>query len=372
MKKLSVVLLSLVTAFSCSSDQSTADAFDGEVILSGKIENPREGLILLEEFTDEGVVVRDTISLDAQSSFELPVAIKEPTFFSFNLYGERQITLALFASDINLTVDASEGGDYTVEGSTDTEYVKQIDDVMQRYQETINELNTEYYEAMSQKDEEQMKAIQARGLASDKAKNDELVKVIKDMDGSFSAIYALQHLNTREYFGFLDTLSADLVKNYPNSKYTIRLREQIDNMRALSFGQVAPEIALPNPEGDTLRLSDYRGSYVMIDFWAAWCRPCRAENPNVVRLYEKYHDKGFEVFGVSLDRGKPEWVKAIADDGLTWPQVSDLQYFNSQAAATYKVDAIPATFLLDPEGKIIAKDLRGPALEAKLAELFGE
>jgi thiol-disulfide isomerase/thioredoxin len=109
---------------------------------------------------------------------------------------------------------------------------------------------------------------------------------------------------------------------------------------------------------------------VLIDFWAAWCKPCRQENPNVVRLYSQYNSKGFEVFGVSLDRTREDWVKAIADDKLTWTHVSDLMYFNSAAAELYQIQAIPATYLIDPDGKIIGKDLRGPSLEAKLAELF--
>ena len=106
----------------------------------------------------------------------------------------------------------------------------------------------------------------------------------------------------------------------------------------------------------------------MIDFWAAWCNPCRAENPNVVRFYNQY--KGFEVFGVFLNWTREDWLKAIEDDGLTWPQVSDLKYFNFAAAELYQIEAIPATYLLDPDGKIIAKNLRGSALEAKLAKLF--
>ena len=147
-------------------------------------------------------------------------------------------------------------------------------------------------------------------------------------------------------------------------------QQQLDEMRALSVGQPAPEIELPNPDGRIVKLSDLRGKYVLIDFWAAWCKPCRQENPNVVRLYNQYKDKGFEVFGVSLDRTKEDWVKAIADDGLTWTQVSDLKYFNSVAAELYQIDAIPATYMVDPDGNIIAKDLRGPSLENKLAELF--
>ena len=127
---------------------------------------------------------------------------------------------------------------------------------------------------------------------------------------------------------------------------------------------------MPNPQGEMVKLSDMKGKYVLIDFWAAWCKPCRQENPNLVRMYNLYKDKGFEVFGVSLDRTKEDWLKAIEDDVLTWTHVSDLQYFNSKAAETYQINAIPATYMLDPDGKIIAKDLRGPSLENKLAEIF--
>lgn len=141
--------------------------------------------------------------------------------------------------------------------------------------------------------------------------------------------------------------------------------------REVRAGMEAPEIELPSPEGDMVALSSLRGNYVLIDFWAAWCKPCRVENPNLVRIYEKYRDDNFEIFGVSLDRTHENWVEAIAQDNLPWAQVSDLQYWQSAAAQLYNVTAIPHTVLLDPDGIVIATKLRGKPLEDKLASIFG-
>ena len=138
-----------------------------------------------------------------------------------------------------------------------------------------------------------------------------------------------------------------------------------------AIGQKAPELAFQNPEGKTLKLSDLKGKVVLIDFWASWCRPCRMENPNVVKAYNKYHEKGFEIFSVSLDKDKASWVNAIKQDGLVWANhVSDLLYWQSQAAQIYGVRSIPATFLIGKDGKIIAKNLRGEALEQALEQIF--
>ena len=142
-------------------------------------------------------------------------------------------------------------------------------------------------------------------------------------------------------------------------------------MANVSTGQSAPEISLNTPDGDKLSLSDLKGKYVLVDFWASWCKPCRLENPNVVRAYNKYKDKGFEILGVSLDRNRDRWLQAIAADGLTWKHVSDLKYFQSKAAVDYGVSAIPFTVLVDKDGKIIAQNLRGANLDKKLEELFG-
>ena len=150
-----------------------------------------------------------------------------------------------------------------------------------------------------------------------------------------------------------------------------RLEKIKEKEELISFGSFAPEIALPTPEGDTIRLSSARGKIVLLDFWAAWCKPCRDESPNLVANYKKYHEMGFEIFQVSLDQTRDQWLKGIEDDKLgEWIHVSDLKYWNSVVVQAYYIEGIPTNFLLDKEGKIIARNLRGEALSNKLKEIF--
>lgn len=163
------------------------------------------------------------------------------------------------------------------------------------------------------------------------------------------------------------------VEKYQNTAPAAVKTIQTQMAAAQSFiiGAEAPDFAQKTPEGEDLKLSDLRGKVVLVDFWASWCGPCRRENPNVVRMYEKYKDKGFEILGVSLDKQEGRWLQAIEQDKLTWPQVSDLKGWQNEVAALYSVRSIPSTVLVDAEGKIMARNLRGAELEAKLRQVFG-
>lgn len=189
-------------------------------------------------------------------------------------------------------------------------------------------------------------------------------------------------LNPEKDLSYFLKVDSSLFKNYPEYEPVIDLHSQVKDMvayyankKTTSAGPVenleAPEIILPSPEGDTIRLSSTRGSYVLLDFWASWCSPCRMENPNLLRAYNLYHNRGFQIFQVSLDKTKEAWIQGIKDDKLEkWLHVSDVRYWNSVVVQLYKLDQIPTNYLLDREGRIIASNLRGDALQQKLAELF--
>lgn len=354
---------------SCGSDAQRQE-FEGVVTIAGELENPPPGIVLLSEYLDDRTEVRDTIAVDPQGKFEYSLELEGPGFYELNLYDEKIARLALYDEDVDIYYDFGDEESLKITGSKDTDHISKVDELSILYQEEINDLNSQYYEAMGAKDQQSIKEIQKKAMEMESLHSERVKATIRSMDGSFASLAAVGMINPRSDFRFLDSLMTGLDEKYPNTKPIVSLRQQLDELRVLSVGQPAPEISLPNPEGEVVNLSDLRGKYVLIDFWAAWCKPCREENPNVVRLYNQYKDEGFEVFGVSLDRTREAWVEAIEQDGLEWTQVSDLQYFNSEAASTYQINAIPATYMVDPEGNIVAKDLRGISLENKLKELF--
>ena len=369
MKKsmLGILVSATLTLFSCGGTDATGE----KVVITGNLQNVPQGVVVLSQYTDSRPKVLDTLEIKSNGDFSFEFdSISAPTFYELNLYGQRVVKLALFTEDVDVKFNFSDPTSLQIEGSKDSKEMLKLEKLMEEYQVKVNQLNERYYEAMSKNDAPVIQQIQVDAMTLESQQVVSVKEMIESMGNSFASLAAIGLLNPQNDFPFIDALVTELNDNYPGSPAILQMKQQLDELRALAVGQEAPDIVLPDPSGKSTKLSDLRGKYVLIDFWAAWCKPCRQENPNVVRLYTQYNSKGFEVFGVSLDRSREDWIKAIADDRLNWTQVSDLLYFNSAAAELYQIQAIPATYLIDPDGKIIAKDLRGPSLEAKLAELF--
>jgi len=208
-----------------------------------------------------------------------------------------------------------------------------------------------------------------------KMENDFIVDAQKLMltpPANFAMSYITDYYGLpEEYFlSINDSVLSSLIKIYPSNGLVISRKSDIDSKKSLAIGFPAPEITMSDPSGKMFSLSSLKGKVVLIDFWASWCRPCRMENPNVVRVYNAYKEYGFDILSVSLDQNKDAWLNAIEADGLTWHHVSDLKGWQSEAGKLYKVSSIPSTVLIDREGNIVAKNLRGPELEKKVKEVL--
>lgn len=378
LKGLILLFFALASFVTCSSSgkKDTPQQSDGDyVTIKGKVQYPQSGSINISEIADGGEGWSDTITLKSDNTFSKRVPIKEPGYYRLNFYNTQVLNVILYKSNLEVTVDGRNMNSFSeIKGSPEIDFIinanKMLNDVQQSPEFT--QLNADFDKARQAGDQAKMVALQGKYQEMMTVKQKEVAELVRKQPASLGVINFLSG-NTLDKDAYFDTYAfvADkLKKEWPNYSHAKTFIDMVEKQKATSIGQVAPEIALPNPEGQTVALSSLRGKYVLVDFWAKWCGPCRQENPNVVRVYNKYKDKGFTVYGVSLDRSKDDWLKAIKDDGLTWTHVSDLKYWQSEAAQKYNISAIPFSLLLDPNGVIIAKNLRGPALEKKLAELF--
>lgn len=250
-----------------------------------------------------------------------------------------------------------------------------------------NKLQTEYEALMAPYDKEMEKpwSIVTDSLASkeDKAKAQAVVDSINDIKASLAKVFTVVHIPSAysDYLyvmnrkTFTDKEAAIIEKKMEEGHHYYYFQQMLDERKAemaTAVGQQYTDLAMPNPKGKTIRMSDYvkKNKYTLIDFWASWCGPCRAEMPTVVKAYNLYHKKGFEVVGVSFDSNKAAWVKAIAQLKLSWPHMSDLKGWGCAASALYNVKGIPANVLVDSQGVIVAKNLRGENLLNELAKLM--
>ncbi len=321
----------------------------------------------------------DSTTLDRDGRFTLNSRIPElGGIYLLNLANAQKIALLLEGNEA-LTVEA-EGfqrnvktgamGKAVVTGSKNMDAYQQLEQMRMSMENNITTWNKQIADAMGKKDNKRVNEIEQQYQAAELQTITKIKAMLPSLGTSLVALYATSFVNPETDFPLLDTLARKFEASGNQNPQVKSFIGRVARIRGVTVGSAAPEIALADTTGVPVNLSSLRGKVVLIDFWASWCGPCRNENPNVVRMYNKFKDKGFEIYGVSLDQNKENWLRAIRNDGLTWTHVSDLKYWQSVAAQQYGVNAIPATFLLDKNGNIIAKNLRGEALEQKLDEVL--
>ncbi len=384
MKKILILFIVALFAASCSKSGYK---------ISGTLENAAGVTLILELVKARSLEIVDSVVVDASGQFEMKGELENADYYILKKDLENLITLILEpGQQLTITGDLENiANNYEVTGSDGSKLIKEFHTKLDETLDKIKELNSIYNDSLGSLNmAEIVKDLKERSEKILEGQKDYSTEFVRNNVGSLASVLVLYQQISPQYilfdpmedYKYFFMVDSAIFDKYSQSDAALSLHAHVTNLKQrieekrekeelLSPGSFTPEIALPTPEGDTIKLSSTRGKIVLLDFWAAWCQPCRTENPNLVANYKTYHDKGFEIFQVSLDRTRDQWLKGIEDDRLgEWIHVSDLKYWNSVVVPAYYIDGIPASFLLDKEGKIIARNLRGEALSNKLKEIF--
>lgn len=384
MKKIFILSILSIALFGCNKKSGF------EII--GKFENAKGRIVHLDKLLADRVEKVDSITINDDGNFIFDGELHEPAFFMLSLSKNEFIYLLLDSCDkITITADAKDiQKTYALKGSEGSLLLKEMHNHLLSSLEQIDSLGLIYrqYYNTSQLDSvtKILNENSSRILTGEK---EFLLLFIQRNSNSLASYLALfQQLSPRDFilkaeedisvFSFVDSC---LNKTYPRSGYIKKLSSIVAQVKGrlkeieasealLKPGKIAPDITMITQEGSEKSLSSLHGKYVLLDFWASWCPDCRKENPNLVKTYQKFKSKGFEIFQVSLDKTKDSWQIAITKDKLTWVHVSDLKYWDSPVVKLFALKEIPTNFLLDKNGKIIAKNLMGDTLDAKLKEIL--
>jgi peroxiredoxin len=360
MKKLMWILLTVIVFASCSNN---ANQFQ----ITGTLDNAPEGWVMLAKVVDGNFVNFDSIQPD-KGSFAFKGEIESPEIY-FLVFPEGSGRVQVFTEPGKITVSGNLE-EPKIEGSKTQALLDQFQTQLDKNNEERNTIYAEYQQAQSVGDTVTMSAIETRFNQIDDSEIAYILDFAKTNTSSVVTPHVMMRYSYYYELSDLEDVFSTLDPAVENSKYYKNLSETIETLRKVEIGQPAPDFTQNDTLGNPVSLMSLRGKYVLVDFWASWCGPCRAENPNVVEAYRKYNAKGFTILGVSLDRDKDKWLQAIADDQLTWMHISDLKYWDNAAAKLYGIRSIPANLLLDPNGIIVGKNLREQALQDKLAELL--
>lgn len=363
MKKIRIAVFTILSIGLVACSNNDEFRIDGQIRHEGEIKK-----VMLYE----GETIIDSAFLNEDGQFRFRRSAIEPRFYTLEVENEYYFLAAKNGDQIGFEVDLTKDPRaYTVSGSELSERLRAFSEIQHAYMSEAASIAQKFEQAV-QEDPEKEEQIRANLLGKyqkvmEEGSRETLAFAQKNKT-NLAGFFAMISLDPAQYEAEMIRYADEARKAFPNNSSVQAFVNHMAELKPLSVGNKAPDFESMNVQGDTVKLSDFRGQYTLLDFWASWCGPCREENPNIVKHYNEYKDRGFTVLGVSLDNSRDAWLKGIQEDKLSWTHVSDLQRWNSQAAQLYKINAIPASFLIGPDGTILAKNLRGEALGAFLEQ----
>jgi len=369
-----VAIAFLFAATGCqgpATDKAAGRHSDSTYTLTGEIQGlDSDWVYLKHEQTEQGDI--DSVRAGkGRFVFTGRAAAPEFCLFALSNAGTKEFRTGFFIQNGELVLSGKKDSidEASLTGSPAEEEFKRFEQGQLLFYSAFGAMRQDYEMARTKNDEKKIDSLQKAAVKLNASQRRSIVLFALDHPSSYVAPYVVfSNFENNPDVHQLDSAYKGMDSAIQASYYGKKVKGMRDDAIRTAIGNPATDFTLPDPQGKPVSLSSYKGKYTLVDFWASWCGPCRGENPNVVKAYRKYHAKGFAILGVSLDTQKESWEQAIKKDKLTWTQVSDLKGWESSAAALYGVKAIPMNFLLDKEGKIVGKGLRGEELEKKLAE----
>jgi peroxiredoxin len=388
MRKLIILLIAPLFIYSCSNTGP-------KVVIKGKLDNSKRSYIYLQELTLDGKGIKDSVLLDNSGSFKFKFEINYPMFYTLKVGNDNKlITLLAKPGDrIKITGKADNlSKTYTVSGSEESQKVQMLSSYLNKTINCLDSLNNVFQQFQGNKNIVNIRNVLSMNYENCIEEQRKFsISFIRKYPGSLACLMALyQKIDNQTYvfdkegdLAYFISVDSALFRNYKDAPHVNALHANIQQMKeqlnALKLRQMlsvmgakAPNIALPSANGDTIKMSSLKGKVILLYFWASWSEECRKENLNLAGLYNKYKAKGFEIYQVSLDKTKESWTNAIKEDRLGWTQVCDFKYWQSPVVKLYNFEKVPTTYLIDKEGLIISRDLKGESLNNKLAEIFAE